>query len=139
MQMKILTSSSLINPYSITATSKKLVHIEHKDFRSIKLPTLFSVTEAGPGLKSALDKLNQHVVNAINEGYNIIILSDRGTEKYDAPIPSLLAAASVHHHLIRKNYEPRWILSPKPVTQETLCIWHYSLDTVLMPSPIRCP
>lgn len=82
---------------------EKLVHIEHKDFRSIKLPTLFSVTEAGPGLKSALDKLNQHVVNAIDEGYNIIILSDRGTEKYDAPIPSLLAAASVHHHLIRKK------------------------------------
>ncbi len=82
---------------------EKLVHIEHKDFRSIKIPTLYTVTEGGQGLKRALDKLNQQVVEAIDEGYNIIILSDRGTEKYDAPIPSLLASASVHHHLIRKK------------------------------------
>ena len=93
----------LQQPILSNGNFEKLVHIEHKDFRSIKLPTLFSTNEGGIGLKLALDKLNQHVEDAIAEGYNIIILSDRGTEKYDAPIPSLLAAASVHHHLIRKK------------------------------------
>jgi len=93
----------LKQPILDNASFEKLVHISHKDFRSIKIPTLYNVAEGGAGLEKALDLLNSHVEDTISEGYNIIILSDRGTDKYSAPIPSLLACASVHHHLIRKK------------------------------------
>jgi glutamate synthase (NADPH/NADH) large chain len=39
--------------------------------------------------------------SAVREGINIIILSDRMAGSDRIPIPSLLACAAVHHHLIR--------------------------------------
>lgn len=93
----------LDQPILDNATFEKLVHINHKDFRSIKIPTLFDVNSDGNGLSDSLDALNKHVVDSIDEGYNMIILTDRGCDKYNAPIPSLLAVANVHHHLIRQK------------------------------------
>ena len=40
-------------------------------------------------------------------GYNILILSDRGADRDRAPIPSLLATAGVHHHLVREGTRTR--------------------------------
>src|SRR5439155_26660856 len=36
-------------------------------------------------------------------GINMLILSDRGVDAENAPIPALLAVAGVHHHLIREG------------------------------------
>ena len=54
-------------------------------------------------MKSALDRLCGDASKAIDEGHSIIILSDRGVDREHAPIPSLLATAGVHHHLIREG------------------------------------
>jgi len=73
------------------------------DIRSITLSTLFDA-KAGPGsLKAALDGLCGQASQAIKDGYCIIILSDRGVDTQWAPLPSLLATAAVHHHLIREG------------------------------------
>lgn len=93
----------LDQPVLDNASFEKIRHIDHTDFRSVKIPAVFSVSKGGQGLEEALDELNQRVIDNINEGYNIIILSDRTVDKYNAPIPSLLATASVHHHLIRQK------------------------------------
>jgi glutamate synthase domain-containing protein 2/glutamate synthase domain-containing protein 1/glutamate synthase domain-containing protein 3 len=93
----------LKNPILDTGSFEKLVHINHKDFRSVKIPAVFHAEKGGQGLKDALDALNKHVVDSIATGYNLIILTDRSLDKYHAPIPSLLAVASVHHHLIRNK------------------------------------
>ncbi len=93
----------LKQPILDNANFEKLVHIDHKDFRSIKIPTLFNVTDEEGGLEEALDRLCAHVEETVADGYNILIISDRGCDKYHAPIPSLLAAACVHHFLIRKK------------------------------------
>jgi glutamate synthase (NADPH/NADH) large chain len=82
---------------------EKIVHIDHHDFRTTKIPTLFPVNSDGKGLKTALDGICQHVVQSIEAGYNIIILSDRNVDKYTAPIPSLLALSCVHQHLITQK------------------------------------
>ncbi|MDA3846179.1 MAG: glutamate synthase large subunit, partial [Vallitaleaceae bacterium] len=82
---------------------EKIVHIKHKNFRAIRIPTLFPIDQGGAGLEEALDQLNTHVEENIAEGYNIIVLSDRNVDKYSAPIPSLLAVACVHHNLISKK------------------------------------
>ncbi len=56
---------------------------------------------ARQGMEQVLDELCARAEAAVREGVNIIILSDRMAGSDRIPIPSLLACASVHHHLIR--------------------------------------
>ncbi|MCG2668136.1 glutamate synthase large subunit, partial [Bradyrhizobium sp. GCM10023182] len=70
-------------------------------FKSRTLDTTFHAGLGAAGMDQVLDELCARAEAAVREGVNIIILSDRmvGTDR--VPIPSLLACASVHHHLIR--------------------------------------
>ncbi|VBB69710.1 Glutamate synthase [NADPH] large chain [invertebrate metagenome] len=61
-------------------------------------PASAGVAGLEPALLSLCQQAEQHVKNG---GYNILILSDRLTDADHVPIPSLLATAAVHHHLIR--------------------------------------
>ncbi len=70
-------------------------------FGAKTLPTLFDPLSGGKGLENALDELCSKAEQAANSGYSVLILSDRGAGDNSAPIPSLLALAAVHHHLIR--------------------------------------
>ncbi|UCF39412.1 MAG: glutamate synthase large subunit [Acidobacteriota bacterium] len=76
-------------------------------FTSITLPILFNPREGGTGLDKALEALCQQASQAIVDGCQVIILSDRGVNKDNAPIPALLALAGVHHHLIREETRTR--------------------------------
>ena len=76
-------------------------------FRTITLPILFKVAEDGAGLRRAIEDLRRSASEAIAEGYNQIILSDRGHNETDAPIPALLAVSAVHHHLVRAGTRGR--------------------------------
>ncbi|TCT15358.1 glutamate synthase (NADH) large subunit [Natranaerovirga pectinivora] len=93
----------LKSPILDNASFEKIRHIDHTDFRTTKIPMLFPVNNSGRCLKNALDALCQRVVQSIEDGYNIIILTDRNVDKYNAPIPSLLALSCVHQHLIKKK------------------------------------
>ena len=70
-------------------------------FGAKTLPTLFDPLSGGEGLENALDELCSKAEQAANSGYSVLILSDRGAGDNSAPMPSLLALAAVHHHLIR--------------------------------------
>jgi glutamate synthase (NADPH/NADH) large chain len=72
-------------------------------FRTVTLPMLFDPKEDGPGLAAAMDALCRQASEAVAAGYNILILSDRGINERKAAIPSLLATAGVHHHLVREG------------------------------------
>ena len=50
-----------------------------------------------------MDTIYEAADIAIENGYNINILSDKGVDKDKAPIPALLVASGLHHHLIRKG------------------------------------
>src|SRR5512133_1545706 len=78
-----------------------------KGLKAITLPCLFRAKDGGAGLRKALEDLRNKTSECIAEGYNIIVLSDRGHDADDAPIPSLLAVAAVHHHLIREGTRTR--------------------------------
>jgi len=54
-------------------------------------------------LKTAIEDVRHEAVRAIVEGFEILVLSDRNTGPGRIPIPSLLATAGVHHHLIREG------------------------------------
>ena len=84
----------------------KIQGLDLGDIRSITLSTRFSSQGEG-ALKEALDRLCGEASQAITDGYSIIVLSDRGVTGDQAPIPSLLATAAVHHHLIREGTRTR--------------------------------
>src|SRR5213076_2055022 len=70
---------------------------------SVTLPMLWPVAESAAGLERALEALQRAASAAIAGGANIVILSDRGLTRERAAIPSLLATAAVHHHLVRRG------------------------------------
>ncbi|MDO8678530.1 MAG: glutamate synthase large subunit [Acidobacteriota bacterium] len=72
-------------------------------FRSTTLPLLYNPDDDGPGLERAMAELCRKASAAVAAGYGILILSDRGVDAMHAPIPSLLATAGVHHHLVREG------------------------------------
>jgi glutamate synthase (ferredoxin) len=82
-------------------------HINHPWFKSVTLPMLYEPADGAPGLARALDELERRTTEAIADGANIVILSDRGVSRYRAAIPSLLATAAVHHHLVRRGERTR--------------------------------
>ncbi len=92
----------------------QLERIRHLDggeasrgFRAITLPMLFPIAEGGAGLRRALEALQDRAAEAIAEGYDLIVLSDRGHGEREAPIPALLAVSAVHHHLLRAGTRTR--------------------------------
>src|SRR5574341_1432869 len=78
-----------------------------RGFKSITLPLLFHVNDGGAGLRKALEDLQTEATEAIAEGHNLIILSDRGHDERDAPIPALLGVSALHHHLLREGTRTR--------------------------------
>src|SRR6185436_8770131 len=85
----------------------KLAHVAERGFRSITLPMLYPVAEGAAGMERALEDLQRRASAAIADGYNVVILSDRGIDRRTAAIPSLLATASIHHHLVRRGERTR--------------------------------
>ena len=70
-------------------------------FQSCTLDITFPAEQGAAGMTPALKALKADAEQAVRDGYNIIILSDRKASAERVPIPSLLACAAVHHHLIR--------------------------------------
>ncbi len=85
----------------------KLRYIDVPGFKATTLPILYPVDAGGPGLEQALEKLYQAASQAIEEGYNILILSDRTIDRDNGAMPALLAVSGLHHHLIREGTRTR--------------------------------
>ena len=85
----------------------KIIHVnadgDHPGFSSYVVKGLFPIAGAGESLKRRLIEIRAEVSKAISEGARIIVLSDRDGDAENAPIPSLLLTAAVHHHLIREK------------------------------------
>ncbi|MGN0188660.1 MAG: glutamate synthase central domain-containing protein, partial [Candidatus Cryptobacteroides sp.] len=77
-----------------------LKNLRYKGFRTITLPMLFEADGGAEAMEASISKLCRDAAKAVDAGYNYIIISDRNVDREHAPIPSLLATAAVHHHLI---------------------------------------
>ena len=93
------------NPVISNEDLDKIKNIEHSDFKSKSISILYEIDKGLNALESRLDEIVKEIVNAVDEGCNIIILSDRNVTDKLAPIPSLLACSFVHHSL--KKYKKR--------------------------------
>ncbi|MEE1944267.1 glutamate synthase large subunit [Pedobacter sp. KR3-3] len=83
---------------------EKLRSIDTGLFQSKTLQTYFRANDKPGSMAKALDRLCRYAVDAVEDGFQVIVLSDRAIDSEHAAIPSLLAVSAVHHHLIRKGY-----------------------------------
>jgi glutamate synthase domain-containing protein 1 len=86
---------------------EKIKRLDKAGLRTKTISTLYPVSDGAAALKSALDKICREASEAIENGYTILVLSDRGLDASHAAIPCLLACAGVHHHLIREGTRTR--------------------------------
>ena len=70
-------------------------------FRTCTLDICYPAEQGADGMKAAVEALDAAAEQAVSEGYNILILSDRSVSAERLPIPALLATSAVHHHLVR--------------------------------------
>ncbi|HVE68351.1 MAG TPA: glutamate synthase central domain-containing protein, partial [Solirubrobacteraceae bacterium] len=82
---------------------EKLRQVSHDVFRSRTIDITWLVAEGPAGMQAAVDRICAEAHDSVAEGMSILILSDRRVSVDRAPIPSLLAVASVHHHLVREG------------------------------------
>ncbi|MDR3764298.1 MAG: glutamate synthase large subunit [Acidobacteriota bacterium] len=82
---------------------EKLRRVSTGDLLATTLSSTFRVDEDGLGLKRGLDSLCRRAALSVENGYTLLIISDRGVDPEYAPIPSLLALAAVHNHLVKEG------------------------------------
>jgi len=86
---------------------EKIRSIDTGIFQAKTLQCYFRADGKPGSLKAGLDRICRYAVDAVEDGFEVLILMDRAIDSEHAPIPSLLATAAVHHHLIRKGYRGR--------------------------------
>ncbi|MDR3746180.1 MAG: glutamate synthase large subunit [Acidobacteriaceae bacterium] len=91
----------LPHPILTNRDLEKLRRVSSGDLLATTLPTLFRAEDGERGLKHALGDLSARAALAVEAGYSLLILSDRGVNSTLAPIPSLLAMAAVHNRLVQ--------------------------------------
>ena len=86
-----------------------LKKLSHREWRSrviditYEKPAAGNGVEGGMALTDALDRICNEASEAIDQGYQLIILSDRNVNADRLPVSSLLATGAVHHHLVRTH------------------------------------
>ncbi|HRE52698.1 MAG TPA: glutamate synthase large subunit [Flavitalea sp.] len=86
---------------------EKIRSIDTGIFQAKTLQSYFRADGKPGSLKKGLDRVCRYAVDAVEDGFEVIILTDRAIDSEHAPIPSLLAMSAIHHHLIRKGYRGR--------------------------------
>jgi glutamate synthase domain-containing protein 2/glutamate synthase domain-containing protein 1/glutamate synthase domain-containing protein 3 len=93
----------IANPILLDDELERLRQIDSDVFRARTLDTTWPAVDGCDGLAPAIERICAEADAALAAGTNILVLSDRATGPERAPIPSLLAVAAVHHHLVRNG------------------------------------
>ncbi|MBW4889414.1 glutamate synthase large subunit [Mucilaginibacter sp. HMF5004] len=89
----------ILNNYEL----EKLRSIDTGLFHAKTLQTYFKADGQPGSLEKAIARLCRYAEDAVEDGFEVLILSDRAIDSEHAPIPSLMAVSAVHHHLIKKG------------------------------------
>jgi glutamate synthase (NADPH/NADH) large chain/glutamate synthase (ferredoxin) len=93
----------LARPILLNRELETLRHVSHELFAARTIDITWPIAEGAGGMAAALVRVCEQAHDAIADGVNIIVLSDRSIGPRRAPIPSLLVVSSVHHHLVREG------------------------------------
>ena len=90
-------------PILLDGELESLRQVDSEVFRARTIDVTWPVSEGPTGLEDSVARVCAEADAALAAGVNILVLSDRGVSAERAPIPSLLAVAGVHHHLVREG------------------------------------
>lgn len=93
----------LPTPILTNSELERIRYIDHRHLQTKTIYTYFRADGKEGSLEKGLNRVCQYVTDAVEDGFTIIILSDRSFDSGHAQIPSLLAVSAVHHHLIRSG------------------------------------
>lgn len=82
---------------------EKLRSIDTGMFHAKTLQTYYNADGMPGSLEKGIARLCRYAEDSVDDGFEVLILSDRAIDSEHAPIPSLLAVSAVHHHLIRSG------------------------------------
>jgi len=94
---------ALEHPILTSRELEKLRSIDTGIFQAKTLQCYFNANGNPGALEDGLNRLCRYAEDAVKDGFEVIILSDRAIDSQHAAIPSLLAVSAVHHHLIKKG------------------------------------
>jgi glutamate synthase (ferredoxin) len=89
------------NPIISNEDLDKIKFIKNNNFKSATISALYNLQRGHNGIEEALDKMVIEVSKKVDEGCNIIIISDRGVTKELGSVPILLACSNIHHCLMK--------------------------------------
>ena len=84
-----------------------LKHMNHRGWRSLTIDITYGKDEGTEGLDKCLENICFQATEAINDGYSLIVLSDRNISEDRVPVSALLAVGAVHHHLVLNRLRTR--------------------------------
>ncbi len=96
-------SVALKHPVLSNYELEKIRSIDTGLFQSKTIQCYFKADGKPGSLQKGLERICDYAVHAVEDGFKVLILQDRAIDSNHAAIPSLLATAAIHHHLIRKG------------------------------------
>ncbi len=96
-------SVALKHPVLSNYELEKIRSIDTGIFHAKTLQCYFKADGKPGSMQKGLERLCRYATDAVDDGFEVLILSDRAIDSEHAAIPTLLATAAVHHHLIRKG------------------------------------
>jgi glutamate synthase domain-containing protein 2/glutamate synthase domain-containing protein 1/glutamate synthase domain-containing protein 3 len=82
---------------------EKLRQVSHEVFNAATLDITWPIEQGPDGMDARIHDLVEEAAGYVDNGANILILSDRNLGPERVAMPSLLAVAAVHHHLVRRG------------------------------------
>ena len=89
------------NPILLDSELERLRQVDSDVFRARTLDVTWPVASGPEGMEAAIERVCREADEALADGVNILVLSDRALGPERAPVPALLAVAALHHHLVR--------------------------------------
>src|SRR6202012_1116800 len=77
--------------------------VSHDVFDAATIDITWPIEDRWEGMEKRLALLCEEAARYVDNGANILILSDRNLGPERIAMPSLLAVAAVHHHLVRRG------------------------------------
>jgi glutamate synthase (NADPH/NADH) large chain len=99
----------LLIPHPIITNEEvaALKNLDKGDWKTKTIDITFPASEGEAGMLPAIDRICQEAEKAIDDGFSLIVLSDRGIGADRVPVSTLLACGAVHHHLVRQAKRTR--------------------------------
>lgn len=91
----------IASPYLADHELMALLQIPDPAFAAVRIACHFDPGEGVDALEAAVERLSAEAEAAVDAGGTLLVLTDRGVDGRNVPIPMLLAVGAVHHHLIR--------------------------------------